>query len=208
MTGEARERSFDELARGLASGDMSRRRAIKLMGGVLVGGTLASLGLGGVAAADEECKPLTRKCRKNEQCCSGNCSKSGTSRSGTCACQENGGSCANNSQCCSGICASGTCAAACVANGGSCTSGSECCSGNCKSGTCVASCIPPSATPCDPTDPSACGPRPGCVCNDEVSGGAYCGGGGGTTVCTTSCDCPTGQFCPLGAPNSSCVDAC
>jgi hypothetical protein len=38
----AREASpFDELARGLASGELSRRKALKLMGAALVGGTLA-----------------------------------------------------------------------------------------------------------------------------------------------------------------------
>jgi hypothetical protein len=109
MSPEAREHSFDELARGLASSSISRRRALRLMGAALVGGTLGSLG--GVAAADEECKPVNKKCRKNHQCCSGNCSKSGTSRSGTCACQRNGGGCTTDSQCCSGTCVSGTCAA-------------------------------------------------------------------------------------------------
>jgi hypothetical protein len=109
MSPEARERSFDELARGLASGDMSRRRALKLMGAALVGGTLASLG--GVAAADDECKPEGKKCRKDTQCCSGNCSKSGTSRSGTCVagCTSNGSACSTSGDCCSGNCDSGFC---------------------------------------------------------------------------------------------------
>jgi hypothetical protein len=38
MSPEARERSFDELARGLASGSVTRRRALRLMGAALVGG--------------------------------------------------------------------------------------------------------------------------------------------------------------------------
>jgi hypothetical protein len=134
MSQQTTNRYFDELASGLASGSISRGKALRLMGAALVGGTLASLGIGQVAAADDECKPLEKKCRKNNQCCSGNCSKSGTSRSGTCACQENGGSCANNSQCCSGNCASGTCAAACVGGCGHCTQDSDCCSGICFSG--------------------------------------------------------------------------
>jgi hypothetical protein len=110
MSEETRERSFDELARGLASGELSRRKALRLMGAALVGGTLASLGIGGVAAADEECKPNGKKCRKNSQCCSGNC------ESGTCAaaCVPNGGTCAIGSQCCSGNCKSGTCVASCI----------------------------------------------------------------------------------------------
>ena len=110
MSPEARERSFDELARGLASGSISRRRALRLMGGVLVGGTLASLGFGGVAGADEECKPTGRKCRKNQQCCSNNCSKSGTSSFGTCAagCLSDNSPCTASSQCC-GFCNEGFC---------------------------------------------------------------------------------------------------
>jgi hypothetical protein len=112
------EHSVDELARGLATGMMSRRRVLKVLGGSLAGGLLAVFGVGGgVAAADEGCKPNGKKCRKNAQCCSGNC-------------------------------ANGTCAAACVANGGACTAGTQCCSGFCKGGTCAASCIPPEATTC------------------------------------------------------------
>ena len=49
---ETSNRYFDELA----SGSISRGRALRLMGAALLGGALASLGIGGVAAADE-CKP-------------------------------------------------------------------------------------------------------------------------------------------------------
>jgi hypothetical protein len=38
MAPEARERSFDQLATGLASGDISRREALKWMGAALLGG--------------------------------------------------------------------------------------------------------------------------------------------------------------------------
>jgi hypothetical protein len=41
MSPEARERSFDEVARGLGSGGMSRREALKWMGAALLGGALA-----------------------------------------------------------------------------------------------------------------------------------------------------------------------
>ena len=43
MSPEARDRSFDELARGLASGEFSRRKALRLMGGTLVGAAVASV---------------------------------------------------------------------------------------------------------------------------------------------------------------------
>jgi hypothetical protein len=79
MARETAESSFDELTRGLASGSISRGRALRLMGAALVGGTLASLGVGGVAVADNECKPTGKKCRKDKQCCSGKC------EGGTCA---------------------------------------------------------------------------------------------------------------------------
>jgi hypothetical protein len=37
------ERSFDELARALANGSVSRRQALRLMGGALLGGVLACI---------------------------------------------------------------------------------------------------------------------------------------------------------------------
>jgi len=46
------EHSFDELARGLANGTVSRRRALRLLGGALLGGVLASIP--GVALAQPE----------------------------------------------------------------------------------------------------------------------------------------------------------
>jgi len=43
MGEQTRERSFDELAKGLASGTLSRGKALRLMGAALLGGALASL---------------------------------------------------------------------------------------------------------------------------------------------------------------------
>src|SRR5919199_924837 len=54
MSPEARERSFDELACGLASGTLSRAKALRLMGAALVGGVLASIPRVAVAAT---CSP-------------------------------------------------------------------------------------------------------------------------------------------------------
>jgi hypothetical protein len=73
MTGEARERSFDELARGLASGSISRGKALRLMGAALVGGALASVGMREAAADPIGCKRNGKACKKDTQCCSGNC---------------------------------------------------------------------------------------------------------------------------------------
>jgi hypothetical protein len=185
--------SVDELARGLATGTMSRRQVLKVLGGTLAGGLLAVLGVGSGVAAADECKRNGKACKKDSQCCSGICS------SGTCAaCRPNSGSCTANTQCCSGNCANGTCAAACVANAGACTAGTQCCSGCCKGGTCAASGIPPEAITCSGS-PEDC--PEGCGCERDPSGALVCEReGSGTNIpCTTSCDCPTGQFChPFG----------
>jgi hypothetical protein len=83
MATETPERSFDELATGLASGSISRRRALRLMGAALIGGTLASLGIGEAAADPPGCKRNGKRCRKNSSCCSSNCVDG--------RCQEGGG---------------------------------------------------------------------------------------------------------------------
>jgi hypothetical protein len=184
MSPQAREHSLDELARGLASGGVTRGKAIRLIGAALLGGTLASFGIGGVAAADDECKPTGKKCKKDKQCCSGKCE-------------------------------GGTCAAACGSNGATCTEGTQCCSGNCKGDMCVESCIPPNAIPCDTGSAGACPPQPGCggCVREHSTGVRYCASLRPTLGCTTSCDCPTGQFCSqfssTGSTNGTfCAVAC
>jgi hypothetical protein len=73
MTPEARERSFDELSRALASGSLSRRKALRLMGAALVGGALASIpGIAGAAPRPKPPKPPGKspgkKCTEDSQC--------------------------------------------------------------------------------------------------------------------------------------------
>ena len=177
---EARDHSFDDLARGLASGSISRGKALRLMGAALVGGTLASLGIG-EAAADDECKPLNKKCRKNHQCCSENCD----SVSGTCtaACGAIGATCTGNTDCCSELVCKGppgqrTCAAACIPPRTTCTPGSC-----------------PSDCPCQATPEDA---SRYCIRNPDFS-----------SSCVTSCDCPTGQFCIIvGGVGNVCASPC
>jgi hypothetical protein len=104
MSPQARDHSFDQLARGLASGSISRGRALRLMGAALVGGALGSLGIGEAGADPPGCKRNGKACKKDEQCCSGNCVN------GTCACKGLFSGCNNNSECCSGYCNQfGTC---------------------------------------------------------------------------------------------------
>ena len=66
---------FDDLARGLADGSLTRGKALRLMGAALVGGAVASIP--GIAEAAAPLKPAGRKCRSNEQCKTGLCLSSG-----------------------------------------------------------------------------------------------------------------------------------
>jgi hypothetical protein len=166
MSPEARERSFDELASGLASGSLSRRRALRLMGAALVGGTLASLGFGGVAAADPPgCKRNGKHCKKDKQCCSGNCSD------GTC------GGCSSGAD---GTCAgcplgtvelsNGTCAKPCDTSA-DCAGCDGCAFASRTGGVRTSYCVS--------------GPgRPGCTTDDNCPRGQFCSGG---VVCLAAC---------------------
>ena len=203
--------SFDELASGLASGTLSRGRALRLMGAALIGGTLASLGIGEAAAAPIGCKGDGKKCKNDTQCCSGKC---GEDHKCT-ACTANGGDCIVDSDCCTNICDQengGTCAS-CRSNGNSCSGDSECCGGGvCKgptgSGQCAAACIPPEATTCDPTASSPCS-NSLCSCTRELSGQGYCTSFLGATIsCTRSCECPRGMFCADTGSGGACAQVC
>src|SRR5215213_4455284 len=84
--------SFDELAKGLANGTLSRGKAIRLVGGALLGAALGSIP--GVAWADD-CRRLGRECRRDSQCCSKNCVRRGDDK--VCGCPE--GKTACNDRC-------------------------------------------------------------------------------------------------------------
>ena len=113
MSPEARERSFDELARGLASGSISRGKALKLMGAALVGGVLASSP--GVALAAPTCPTGEVRCR-------GKCvdpSSFTTDRD----CGACGARCSKNSFCASGVCRVRRATFTCFCTDGTSTSG-------------------------------------------------------------------------------------
>src|SRR5215218_9235838 len=80
----AREEGFfDELARGLADGSISRGKALRLMGAALVGGTLASLGIGEAAGDPPGCKRAGKHCTRTDQCCGSLVCLSGTCQTPT-----------------------------------------------------------------------------------------------------------------------------
>ena len=209
----AREDSFfDDLARGLADGSITRGKALRLMGAAVVGGTLGSLGISGEAAAAPKCKPVGKHCNGATECCSGNCSSrtcqepttttttsSTTSTSTTTSttstttpmCLPDGGTCGTNSECCSGLCASGLCAAACTSD-----------RVLLSNGTC--------AIPCSPTFQDC--PDPHCTCCHDTSGANafYCAQYlGSLASCAFDRNCPTGEICNGGVGEGGrCLAAC
>jgi Stigma-specific protein, Stig1 len=83
MATETTESSLDQVAKGLATGTLSRGKAIRWMGGALLGAALASFP--GVAWAND-CRRLGRECRRDSQCCSRNCVRRGDDK--VCGCPE------------------------------------------------------------------------------------------------------------------------
>jgi hypothetical protein len=223
-------RSFDELAKGLATGTLSRGKAIRWMGGALLGAALASVP--GLAWAND-CRRLGRECRRDAQCCSRNCVRRGDDK--VCACPEGKRRCndrcvnlkTNERHCgsCSNPCAEG---AECV-NGiclcpdsrpqcGTGTSATCCAAGQeCVDGVCQGSC-PPERTltegDCncvfvcgDPfPSPATCQDNPNCLCWETTEGTGFCGGDGDCSqTCTSSDQCPSGWKC---VPNTCCGTVC
>ena len=199
------ESSVDELAKGLASGSISRRQAVRWMGGALLGSVLAIVpGVEAFAAP----KPPKGRCPAGFVNCRGTCVRieSNPSHCGGCFTQ-----CSPNEVCTSGQC----CAPERICGGSQCCGADESCcdcgDGSpvcCPSGTYCAACGP---TICCPFDQTACGGQ--CVSNDcsccDFEDGqrccppdTYCAGFGlccqsGEEVCGGQCvstTCPEGQF--------------
>ena len=121
MSQETANRTFDELARALASGSISRGKALRLMGGLLVGGALASVP--GVAWAGDDrcpegqtrcgdrcvnlktnerhCGSCRNRCRSTQTCCNGNCVNLQRSER---HCGSCGNRCPAGSECVGGTC--------------------------------------------------------------------------------------------------------
>jgi hypothetical protein len=170
---------FDDLARGLADGTLTRGKALRLMGAALVGGSLGSLGIGEASAAPGGCKRNGKACKKDTQCCSGNCV------GGVCS------SCPSGTTTCGTECCAG--GQECV--GGVCQSGQPICTPSCPEGEVCTEGVPGTFPFCQP------------ICNPPCPEGCECerSGDGNGNVCTgfvsgqvptvDSCDqCPTTDF--------------
>ena len=148
MSPEARERSFDELARELASGSLSRGKALRMMGAALVGAVSLGL-LGGVAKAQE-----LPGCRRNCNLEYGECLDASGGATPT-LCQE-------QSRRCHARCDDAPAPRDCTRNGEPCRRDNQCCSGTCSSrDTCVGSA--PGSGPCNP----CCAPCVRCTRNTD-----------------------------------------
>jgi hypothetical protein len=180
---------LDDVARGLASGTISRGKALRWMGGALVGAAVASIP--GVAwAAPDGNSACTHFCRDTfppgpER---GECISAAAQGQGLCF--ECGPKATDTTRVfCSQVC---------------CASG-ETCSDN---GQCVTS---PFCTEANsqPNPGAVCGTSPSgtsqagqnCVCRLLVEGGGFCATGqvnACSKACNSSNDCPEGTFCNVG----------
>jgi hypothetical protein len=198
----AREEGFfDDLARGLADGSLSRGKALRLMGAALVGGTLGSLGIGEASADRPGCKRLGKNCTRDPQCCGSLLCVSGTCQTPTTSTTETPTTSTSTS--------TSTTTPACLPVGGTCMANEQCCSGLCASGMCV-ECQGTALTEGDCNCAFVCGTSPGsgalrcqgtlgCVCNQTTEGTGFCGFSGCSCLdlasCTSSSDCPSGSRC-------------
>jgi Stigma-specific protein, Stig1 len=160
----------------------------------------------GVALANDDCRSLGRECRRDSQCCSGNCVRRGDDkvcgcRAGQTLCKKprGEGRCVNlqtNERHC------GSC-------GNRCEEGEQCVDGVCQ-GTCPGTPLTEGdcncAVFCDAPDSTlfACQSNPDCLCTETTEGTGFCSDitGPCEPPCSSSSDCPSGWKCQV---NSCCA---
>jgi Stigma-specific protein, Stig1 len=153
------DRAFDELATGLASGAISRRRVLRLMGSAIVGTVLASVS--GVAWAVPP-EGRGRPCPKGEKKCGDTCCSSPEDLCcrGVCTnvvfdrfnCGRCGNECATGEGCCGGRCVPLNTRDNCGCCGCGCLEAEICVNGSCQ-------CPEPGQTVCA----NVCCPQGHCV---------------------------------------------
>jgi hypothetical protein len=203
---------FDDLVRGLARSNVSRRRALQLMCAALVGGALASIPGTAFAKKPPSCPGGQPKCHgkcclADELCCSGHCTTLGTSQN----CNSCNDPCLPNETCCEATEVFNVCRdlnSGNIDNCGACNNtcsgdDAQCCGGVCRNtdtdpvncGCCDCPCA---------HNQSCCG----ALCVDLNTDPNNCGGcgkvcSGGQTCQSGVCQCPSGQATCGG---STCLD--
>jgi hypothetical protein len=185
---EATNRSFDELARGLANGSISRRKAIKFIAAITLGGILGLSGIGTAFAKNKTCAqwcaavfgantPAAGRCTSDAAHRTGLCTSCGTATSPSSVC------CTRNS---SNNCTSYS-GASCCGSDATCLNGSCCAKANACGSTCL-------AAPCDSSQCLTCdsstGTCVGCTSGETCLNGSCCPN---DQVCGSTCGCPSGQ---------------
>jgi|SRR5215204_461877 len=173
------EGSFDELAKGLASGTVSRRKALRMFGAAVVGGTLASIP--GLAWAARPVCPSGVRCRG--ECCpeTATCVQGA---GGGCTCPAGQIACNNacvpsddnNCGACGNVCSGGQ---VCVNGSCGCPSGLTDCNGTCVDTT---------------TDPFNCG-----TCGNQCGANQPPCCLGGTCMGPANADPSAGDLCICAA---------
>src|SRR5215218_5883448 len=219
----AREEGFfDDLARGLADGSITRGKALRLMGAALVGGSLASLGIREAGADAPGCKRSGKHCTRDTQCCgslvcvSGTCQTPTTTTTETPTTTTTGTPTTTTTETPTTTTTetpTTTTTPMCIPNGGTCTAGgTPCCSGNCSNGTCA--CPAGRTLLANGTCALVCTSNavcPACgtsqACGQDISGPGICTNDTVVTgqACSADSGCPAGQYC-----NSvgRCIGAC
>lgn len=170
MSPEARERSFDDLARGLANGSISRRKAIKFISAITLGGILGLSGIGTAFAKNKTCAQWCAAVFGANTLAAGRCTSDAAH--GTGLCSSCGTATLPSSVCCtrnsSDNCTSYS-GASCCRSGQTCVNGSCCANANACGSTCL-------AAPCDSSQ---------CLTCDSSTG--------------TCVGCPSGKTCLNGS---------
>jgi Stigma-specific protein, Stig1 len=201
---QSTSRSLDELAKGLATGHLSRGKALRWMGGALLGAALASFP--GVAWANDDddrcpegqsrcgercvnlrfnerhCGRCFNRCRSTQSCCNGRCVnlKRNENHCGSCF-----NRCGEGEECVRGVC-EGTCPG--TETAGDCTCAITCEGGSVSQFRCQEEV------------------NPNCVCTLTIEEEGFCADQGPLLgECPPAAECSSSDDCAAANPGSKCI---
>jgi hypothetical protein len=177
---ETTSRSFDELARGLTNGSISRRKAIKFIAATTLGGILGLSGMGTAFAKNKTCAQWCAAVFGANTPAAGRCTSDAAHGTGLCS----------------------SCTTATLPSSVCCTRNS---SGNCISYS-GASC-PCDSSQCLTCD-SSTGTCVGCTSGQTCQAGTCCTSNGGTCTGGTQCCSGNCKVTSAGATDRTCVESC
>jgi hypothetical protein len=195
---ESTNRSFDDLARGLANGSISRRKAIKFIAATTLGGILGLSGIGTAFAKNKTCAQWCAAVFGANTPAAGQCASDAAHGTGLCSSSSCGPATPPSSVCCtrnsSGNCTSYS-GASCCGSSATCLNGSCCAIANVCGSTCCAlgqTCLNGSCCPSEQVCGSTCGCPAGQVCSNGFCcppgyvglGNGACARSGGNSGCS------------------------